>query len=85
MRPIFVMVKCDPGTAYDVAAQMEYRGASLEAAADSVVMEKLPTIGGKGGLVAVDAQGNGALPFNTEGMYRGYARVGEKPVTAIYR
>ena len=42
-------------------------------------------IGGKGGLVAVDAQGNVALPFNTEGMYRGYARVGEKPVTAIYR
>jgi beta-aspartyl-peptidase (threonine type) len=71
--------------AYDVAAQMEYCGASLEAAADRVVMEKLPTIGGKGGLVAVDAQGNVALPFNTEGMYRGYARVGEKPVTAIYR
>ncbi|KAG1258743.1 hypothetical protein G6F65_015480 [Rhizopus arrhizus] len=72
-------------SAYDVAAQMEYCGASLEAAADRVVMEKLPTIGGKGGLVAVDAQGNVALPFNTEGMYRGYARVGEKPVTAIYR
>ena len=45
----------------------------------------VPTIGGKGGLVAVDAKGNVALPFNTEGMYRGYARVGEKPVTAIYR
>jgi L-asparaginase / beta-aspartyl-peptidase len=71
--------------AYDVAAQMEYCGASLQEAADRVVMEKLPTIGGKGGLVAVDAQGNVALPFNTEGMYRGYARVGEKPVTAIYR
>lgn len=71
--------------AYDVAAQMEYCGASLQEAADHVVMEKLPTIGGKGGLVAVDAQGNVALPFNTEGMYRGYARVGEKPVTAIYR
>jgi beta-aspartyl-peptidase (threonine type) len=71
--------------AYDVAAQMEYCGASLEAAANRVVMEKLPTIGGKGGLIAVDAQGNVALPFNTEGMYRGYARVGEKPVTAIYR
>jgi beta-aspartyl-peptidase (threonine type) len=68
-----------------VAAQMEYCGASLEAAADRVVHEKLPTIDGKGGLVAVDAQGNVALPFNTEGMYRGYARVGEKPVTAIYR
>jgi len=71
--------------AYDVAAQMEYAGASLQAAAERVVHDKLPTIGGKGGLIAVDAQGNVALPFNTEGMYRGYARVGEAPVAAIYR
>ncbi|BAN25055.1 isoaspartyl peptidase/L-asparaginase family protein [Caballeronia insecticola] len=71
--------------AYDVSAQMEYRGVSLEAAASDVVMNKLPRIEGRGGLVAVDAQGNVALTFNTEGMYRGYARVGEPPVTAIYR
>jgi len=71
--------------AYDVAAQMEYRGATLEAAASSVIHEKLPRIQGKGGLIAVDAQGNVTLPFNTEGMYRGYARVGEAPVAAIYR
>ncbi|HLX02703.1 MAG TPA: isoaspartyl peptidase/L-asparaginase, partial [Trinickia sp.] len=71
--------------AYDVSAQMEYRGASLEAAAQDVVMNKLPRIDGRGGLVAVDKHGNVTLPFNTEGMYRGYARVGEAPVTAIYR
>jgi beta-aspartyl-peptidase (threonine type) len=45
----------------------------------------LPSIDGRGGLIAVDARGNVTLPFNTEGMYRGYARVGEAPVTAIYR
>jgi len=71
--------------AYDVAAQMEYTGATLEAAAARVVHEKLPRIQGKGGLIAVDAQGNVTLPFNTEGMYRGYARVGEAPVAAIYQ
>lgn len=71
--------------AYDVAAQMEYCGTPLAQAAERVIIEKLPTIGGKGGLIAVDAQGNVALPFNTEGMYRGYARVGEAPVAAIYR
>jgi len=71
--------------AYDVAAQMEYRGVTLEQAAASVVHEKLPRIQGKGGLIAVDAQGNVTLPFNTEGMYRGYARVGEAPVASIYR
>ncbi|WP_323117918.1 isoaspartyl peptidase/L-asparaginase family protein [Burkholderia alba] len=72
-------------TAYDVAAQMEYRGASLRDAAHDVVMNKLPRIAGRGGIIAVDAQGHVAMPFNTEGMYRGYARVGEAPVTAIYR
>lgn len=71
--------------AYDVAARMEYTGATLEAAAARVVHEKLPRIQGKGGLIAVDAQGNVTLPFNTEGMYRGYARVGEAPVAAIYQ
>jgi beta-aspartyl-peptidase (threonine type) len=71
--------------AYDVAAQMAYRGVSLEEAAADVVMNRLPRINGRGGLIAVDARGNVTLPFNTEGMYRGFARVGEVPVTAIYR
>ena len=50
-----------------------------------VVMRKLVAIEGRGGLIAVDAQGNVALPFNTEGMYRGFARGAEAPVVSIYR
>lgn len=71
--------------AYDLCARMAYGGASLDAAASHVVMQTLPAIGGRGGLIAVDAQGNLSMPFNTEGMYRGYARVGEAPQTAIFR
>ncbi len=71
--------------AYDVSAQMEYAGRTLEQAANNVVFEKLPAIGGVGGLIAVDAHGNVVLPFNSEGMYRGYARAGEAPVVGIYR
>jgi beta-aspartyl-peptidase (threonine type) len=71
--------------AYDICARMAYAGQSLDAAAQEVVMNVLPTIGGKGGLIAVDAQGNVSLPFNTEGMYRGHARVGATPHTAIFR
>jgi beta-aspartyl-peptidase (threonine type) len=71
--------------AYDVAAQIAYRGVSLDEAAHDVVMNRLPRIDGRGGLIAVDAKGNVALPFNTEGMYRGVARVGETPVTMIGR
>ncbi|HYS65225.1 MAG TPA: isoaspartyl peptidase/L-asparaginase, partial [Paraburkholderia sp.] len=71
--------------AYDVAAQMAYRNVTLQEAAHDVVMNRLPKINGRGGLIAVDAHGNVTLPFNTEGMYRGFARPGETPVTAIYR
>ena len=71
--------------AYDVCARMAYGGLSLEAAAEQVVMHALPAIAGRGGLIAVDAHGNLSMPFNTEGMYRGYARVGEAPQTAIFR
>ena len=65
--------------AYDVAAQMRYaaRVAGRKRRA-RVVMNSLPAIGGRGGLIAVDAHGNVTLPFNTEGMYRGFARVGER-------
>lgn len=71
--------------AYDVSALMEYAGLSLEEAANRVVMEKLPAIDGRGGLIAVDSQGNVALPFNSEGMYRGVGRVGQPVEVDIYR
>jgi len=70
--------------AYDVSALIEYAGLSLAEACRRVVHDKLPPLGGRGGLIAVDAQGRIALPFNTEGMYRGWARPGQPPVVAIY-
>ena len=72
-------------TAYDVCARMAYAGQSLHEAAHAAIFEGLTPIGGSGGLIAIDHQGNVCLPFNSEGMYRGHARVGEAPHTAIYR
>lgn len=56
--------------AYDISCLMEYKGLSLKEACDIVVMDKLVKIGGEGGLVAIDKEGNIELPFNSEGMYR---------------
>ncbi|MCS7035769.1 MAG: isoaspartyl peptidase/L-asparaginase [Saprospiraceae bacterium] len=69
--------------AHDVWARMVYGGASLQEAAHAVIMKKLVEKGGEGGLIAVDKSGAIAMPFNTEGMYRGYARPGERK-TAIF-
>lgn len=71
--------------AYDVSALMEYAGLSLQQASDRVVMEKLLAMGGSGGMIAIDRQGNVALPFNSEGMYRGFGYVGDAPSVGIYR
>jgi beta-aspartyl-peptidase (threonine type) len=70
--------------AHDVSALMEYKNLSLEEAADVVVNQKLKNAGGEGGLIAIDKNGNVAMPFNSEGMYRGYAKPGERFVE-IYR
>ncbi|MEB1052237.1 beta-aspartyl-peptidase [Citrobacter portucalensis] len=71
--------------AYDIAALMDYGGLSLSEACERVVMEKLPTLGGSGGLIAIDHEGNVALPFNSEGMYRAWGYAGDTPTTGIYR
>ena len=71
--------------AYDIAALMDYGGLSLSEACERVVMEKLPALGGRGGLIAIDHEGNVALPFNSEGMYRAWGYAGDTPTTGIYR
>src|SRR5262249_40456160 len=67
-----------------VSALMELRGMSLAEAAERAlaVAQKL---GGTGGLIALDKNGNVSLPFNTSGMYRGYLGEDSKFVIEIYK
>jgi len=57
--------------AYDVSCLMEHKSMSVKEASEEVINKRILEIGGDGGLIAVDAKGNIAMPFNTEGMYRG--------------
>ena len=63
-------IRC--AVAHDIAARIAYGGRSVAQAAHEVIQERLPSVGGDGGVIAIDAHGNATLPFNTEGMYRGY-------------
>jgi beta-aspartyl-peptidase (threonine type) len=56
--------------AHDVHARMAYGGASLSEAAYSVIQEVIPDMGGNGGLIAIDNNGNVTMEFNTSGMFR---------------
>ena len=70
--------------AYDVSCLMEYKGLSLEDAANEVIHHRILKLGGDGGLIAVDALGNIVMPFNTEGMYRGYKKSSGENDVLIY-
>ncbi|HEX6156334.1 MAG TPA: isoaspartyl peptidase/L-asparaginase [Burkholderiales bacterium] len=69
--------------AYDTAARMRYRGESLASAARAA-LRNVARLGGDGGLIAVDRRGNVAMPFNSEGMYRGAIDRRGKTTIAIF-
>ena len=71
------------GAAFEIGARMRHRGQKLAEAAREIV-DELAAAGGSGGLVAVDRNGDLALPFNCAGMYRGYVTADGVIHTAIY-
>lgn len=70
--------------AYDIAALMTYKNLTVEQAADAVVNGKLKAMSGGGGVIALDRDGNFAMPFNTPGMYRGFISMEGEPQVFIY-
>ena len=70
--------------AHDVAARMKYKGQTVAAAAADVIQGLPWEEDGVGGLIALDARGNLAMPYDTEGMYRGYVTSAGKVHVAIY-
>jgi len=71
--------------AYDVACLIEHKNMSIEDASSEVINKRILEINGDGGLIAVDAKGNIAMPFNTEGMYRASKSSKGKEEISIYR
>ena len=69
---------------YQVSSLMQHRGLSVNAAADAAI-KQVGELGGEGGLIAVDRNGQIAMPFNTNGMYRGRVDPSGKFIIEIYR
>ena len=70
--------------AHDICARVAYRGDSLQQAADDVILRALPALGGDGGAIAIDREGNIAMPFNTSGMYRAWVKPDGSRGVAIF-
>ncbi len=71
--------------AHDICARIKYRGDSLADAANEVLLKVVPEMGGDGGAIAIDKYGNIAMPFNTEGMYRGWINPDGSRGVAIFK
>ena len=71
------------GFARDISAMMEYQKLSVTEACKKEI-DKLSELEGTGGVIAVDADGNIAMEFNTSGMFRGYIKSGGEKEIAIF-
>ena len=71
--------------AADICARMKYQGLTLNDAANTVVNDVLVKAGGDGGVIAIDAKGNVAMPFNSAGMYRASIDINGEVKVAIYK
>jgi isoaspartyl peptidase/L-asparaginase-like protein (Ntn-hydrolase superfamily) len=69
--------------AYDLAARMKYAGTSLQEAAQAV-LKAVAALGGDGGLIAINSDGQIVMPFNSDGMKRAWVRRGEPPQVAVF-
>jgi L-asparaginase / beta-aspartyl-peptidase len=70
--------------AFDVSALMEYKGLTVAQAATEAI-KKVAQLGGEGGLIAIDNQGNISVPFNTSSMFRGWIDGQGEKFTGIFR
>jgi beta-aspartyl-peptidase (threonine type) len=70
--------------AHEISALIAYKDMSVSDAAESA-LAKAEKLGGKGGVIALDRNGSFAMPFNTDGMYRGHIGPDGKAVVEIYK
>ena len=68
-----------------ISDRLAFAHENLKTAADEMIMKKLPALGGDGGLIAVDKDGNFVMSFDTEGMYRGYVKSNGETAVEIYK
>jgi beta-aspartyl-peptidase (threonine type) len=70
--------------AHLINSLLEFHNFSLHQACEFLILNKIKHMGGEGGVIAIDKEGNLEMIFNSEGMYRGYRIQNQEPRTFIY-
>ncbi|MEN6412277.1 MAG: isoaspartyl peptidase/L-asparaginase [Veillonellales bacterium] len=69
---------------HEVNALYQYKGLDLKSAV-SATLQKIYDLGGHGGMIALDKDGNYVFEMNTDGMYRGVAINNEEPIIKCFK
>jgi L-asparaginase / beta-aspartyl-peptidase len=70
--------------AHEICMKVSMLNEPIQRAAAEVINQEIPSMGGNGGAIALDGDGNIAMPFNTDGMFRGWIGADGVPHVAIY-
>ena len=70
--------------AYDISSQIDYLKIDINQAAKNT-LKKVKDLGGSGGVIGIDRNGNIMMDFNTKGMYRGYIKSDGETIIEIYQ
>lgn len=70
--------------AHEICMKVSMLDEPVQRAAAEVINQEIPSMGGNGGAIALDSDGNIAMPFNTDGMFRGWIGADGVPHVAIY-
>lgn len=71
--------------AKSISDRIELKGMPIDSAASEMIFTRLAGLGGDGGLIGVDKNGNIAMPFNTNGMFRAYIKSNGEKQVLMYR
>lgn len=71
--------------AHETSNLVQYKNFSLKDALHEVIFNEIEPLGGDGGMIGLDKNGNVAWDFNTAGMYRGYKRSTGENVVKLYK
>jgi beta-aspartyl-peptidase (threonine type) len=71
--------------AKSVSDLLEYKNMTIDDAAKLMIHNKLPNLGGDGGLIGLDKNGNITMQFNSEGMYRGYMKSNGEKFVGVFK
>jgi len=67
--------------AHEISSLMKYKSMTLKEAIRSVLFDQIVPMGGRGGVIGIDRNGNIACDFTTKGMFRAWKTISSEKIS----